>query len=182
MNSVPPERALEAAIRQIEAVAGDPSGGRGLPLPVFLMVSRLGPLFTVDLLIQDAAGRTLLTWRDDAYFGAGWHVRGGVVRYKETIAERIRKCAAEELGAEVTFEATPLAVEEEIDPAQRTRGHNVALLYRCHLLGEPDPGRRASPALGGPRRDEWAWHERCPDNMLPVHRRYARFLDAGTRR
>jgi colanic acid biosynthesis protein WcaH len=170
---------LEAAIRQIEAAAGDPRGGRGVPLPVFLMISRLVPLFTVDLLVQDAEGRTLLTWRDDAYFGAGWHVPGGAVRYKETIAQRIQACAAEELGAEVAFDPVPLAVEEEIDPAQRTRGHNVALLYRCRLLAGPDPARRAAP--GRPRPDEWAWHERSPDDLLPVHRRYARFLGAPPR-
>ena len=181
MDNEPPESALEAAIRQIEQAVGDPGDGRGLPLPVFLMISRLVPLFTVDLLIRDTQGRTLLTWRDDAYFGAGWHVPGGAVRYKETIAERIRKCAAEELGAEVTFEAVPVAVEEEIDPAQRTRGHNVALLYRCHLLSGPDPARRARPAAGERRRAEWAWHERCPDNLLPVHRRYARIIGATPR-
>jgi colanic acid biosynthesis protein WcaH len=167
---------LEAAIREIEAASGDPSGGRGLPLPVFLMISRLIPLFTVDLLIQDDRGRTLLTWRDDEHFGAGWHIPGGALRYKETIAERLHKCAEEELGARITFVPEPVAVEEEIDPEQRTRGHNIALLYRCRLVSGPDRARQAMP--GSPRRDEWAWHERCPENMLPVHRRYARFLDS----
>jgi colanic acid biosynthesis protein WcaH len=169
---------LAQAIQTIEMAAGDPSGGRGVPLPIFLMVSRLVPLFTVDLFIQDEQGGTLLTWRDDAYFGSGWHVPGGAVRYKETLAERIDKCAQEELGATVTFDPVPLAVEEEIDPEQRTRGHNIALLYRCRLLSGPDPSLAADPAH--PQRDQWAWHERCPENMLAVHRRYARFLDPSS--
>ena len=165
---------LADAIRTIEEAVGDPTGGRGLPFEVFLMVTRLVPLFSVDLLIQDERGRTLLTWRDDEYFGAGWHVPGGAVRYKETIAERIATCAREELSAEVTFDPTPLAVEEEIDPHQRTRGHNIALLYRCRLLSGPDPALAADPSH--PQRDQWAWHDRCPQQMLPVHQRYARFL------
>jgi colanic acid biosynthesis protein WcaH len=167
--------ALANAIRTVEDAVGEPRGG--LPLEVFLMVTRLVPLFTVDLFVQDDRGRTLLTWRDDQYFGAGWHVPGGAVRYKETIAERIAKCAREELGAEVTFNPAPLSVEEEIDPEQRTRGHNIALLYRCRLVSGPDPALAADPAR--PQRDQWAWHERCPEQMLPVHQRYARLLGQG---
>ena len=171
------ERDLAEAIARVEAAVGDPVARGGLPLPVFLMVSRLVPVFTVDLFIQDAQGRTLLTWRDDEYFGAGWHIPGGAVRFKETIATRISLCAREELGAEVTFDPQPLAVEEEIDPLQRTRGHNIGMLYRCTLLSGPDPARQAAP--GRPQRDEWAWHAHCPPDMLPVHLRYARFFAGG---
>ena len=171
MSTVP----LATAIAQVEAAAGDPSGGKRLPLPVFLMITRLVPLFTVDLLIQDA-GRILLTWRDDEWFGAGWHLPGSAVRYKETIAARLQLCADEELGATVALPQPllPLAVEEEIDAAQRTRGHNIALLYPCRLLSGPDPAREADPAR--PQPGQWAWHATCPADMLPVHRRYARLF------
>jgi colanic acid biosynthesis protein WcaH len=40
-------------------------------------------------------GRTLLTWRDDESFGAGWHVPGGIIRYKETAADRIVRLRAQ---------------------------------------------------------------------------------------
>ena len=166
------ESALESAIATIEAAAGDRRGG--LPLPIFLLFTRLLPLATVDLLIQDERGRTLLTWRDDVIFGRGWHIPGGAIRYKETIADRLHACAATELGAAITFDPHPLAVEEEIDPVQATRGHNLALLYRCHLVRGPD--WRLAWTGGAPDRDQWAWHARCPEDMLAVHRRYARFF------
>ena len=87
----------------------------------------------VDLLIQDDRSRTLLTWRDDEFFGPGWHVPGGIIRYKESAADRIRACAREELGADVSSDAAPLLVLERIGD-QDTSGHHISLLYRCRLL------------------------------------------------
>jgi len=67
---------------------------------VFALVSRVTPLVNVDLLIKDEQRRTLLTWRDDEFFGAGWHVPGEIIRYKESAADRIRTCARLELEAQ----------------------------------------------------------------------------------
>src|SRR6185295_12919473 len=62
---------------------------RDLPEDMFLLVSRLTPLVNVDLLIKDNQNRTLLTWRDDEYYGAGWHIPGGIIRFRETAADRV---------------------------------------------------------------------------------------------
>jgi ADP-ribose pyrophosphatase YjhB (NUDIX family) len=123
--------------------------------------------------VQDDRARTLLTWRDDEFFGAGWHVPGGIIRYKETAADRIRACAHEELDAGVAFDAAPLLVSEFIRD-QRSRGHFISLLYRCRLLSPLDEAKRAGndpPAPG-----QWRWHEGCPPDLLAVHRPYARFF------
>ena len=109
--------------RHSEAALGDPR--QGLPEEVFLFASRITPLINVDLLIQDDAGRTLLTWRDDE-LGQGWHIPGGIIRYKETSAERIRECARLELGAEVSFDAAPLLVLETIRPHRSLSGTSLA--------------------------------------------------------
>ena len=66
----------------LDSWALDPNGG--LPEELFLFVSRLVPMVNVDLFISDDQGRVLLTWRDDEIFGAGWHIPGGMIRYKET--------------------------------------------------------------------------------------------------
>ena len=118
----------------LESAIADPR--LGLPKEIFLFASRIVPLINVDLLIQDGAGRTLLTWRDDEFFGTGWHVPGGVIRYKEMAADRIHACAREELGAEVAFEGVPLLVSEHITD-NKNRGHANSLLYRCTLLTPP---------------------------------------------
>src|ERR1022692_4518995 len=112
----------QAAISNLLSAIGDPHGG--LPEDIFLFVSRIVPLVNVDLLIQDDAGRTLLTWRDDRFFGAGWHVPGGIIRYKEAAADRVRACAREELGADVSFDGVPLLVTETIRE-QPERGHFI---------------------------------------------------------
>jgi ADP-ribose pyrophosphatase YjhB (NUDIX family) len=151
--------------------AGDP---RDMPEVLFLLVSRLTPLVNVDLLIKDAQNRTLLTWRDDEFYGAGWHLPGGVIRFRETAGERVRAVARGELGADVSFEPTPLWVAESIDRTREIRGHFISLLYRCALttaLGTELEYRAGRPAPG-----LWQWHAGCPANLLTVHRVYQRFF------
>ncbi len=163
---------FSAAIAPLETALGDPR--QGLPEEVFLFVSRIAPLINVDLLIQDDGGRTLLTWRDDQFFGAGWHIPGGIIRYKETAAARIVACARQELGAEVSFDAAPLAVLENIRP-HRNRGHFISLLYRCRLLAPPRETLRADdshpPAAGA-----WRWHQGPPPDLLEAQANYAPFF------
>src|SRR5579863_6875143 len=127
------------AIAILESGIGDPH--LGLPEEIFLFVSRIAPLVNVDLLIQDEAGRTLLTWRDDEFFGTGWHVPGGIIRYKETIADRIQACAKEELGAQVSFDPAPILISETIRD-QQNRAHSISLLHRCRLLAPLEGGRQ----------------------------------------
>ena len=61
----------------------------GLPQEIFYFVSRTTPMVNVDLLIKDERKRTLLAWRNDALAGEGWHLPGGIIRFKEKIEERL---------------------------------------------------------------------------------------------
>jgi len=162
---------LQAAMSIVEAAVGDPQAG--LPREVFLFVSRLTPLVNVDLLIQDLRGRTLLTWRDDEFYGTGWHVPGGIIRFKETFAERIAACAREELGCGASSEGPPLMVVQGISP-QATRGHAIAFLYRCRLFGAPEEARRATS--NRPSAGQWRWHDGAPPDLLDAQRGYAPLL------
>jgi ADP-ribose pyrophosphatase YjhB (NUDIX family) len=148
-------------------------GRRDLPEDLFLLISRLTPFVNVDLLIKDEQNRTLLTWRDDEFYGAGWHLPGGIIRFRETAGERVLAVARSELGADVTFEPSPLWVAELIDRTRETRGHCISLLYRCALTGAP---RKELEYRGAPAPGLWKWHARCPPDLLPVHRVYERFL------
>ena len=73
----------------------------GLPDELFRFISRITPLVNIDLLIKDDLGRTLLSWRDDQYFGAGRHLPGGVIRFKEVLETRIKNVAESEIGVEI---------------------------------------------------------------------------------
>jgi ADP-ribose pyrophosphatase YjhB (NUDIX family) len=130
-------------------------------------------MVNVDLFISDDQGRVLLTWRDDEIFGAGWHVPGGMIRYKETAEDRIRATAREELGAEVAFDGAPI-VEQIIEPERRPRGHLVALLYKCRLISPLNEAIQFKD--GEPQRGQWAWHTRWPDNIIAAHKPYGKFF------
>jgi colanic acid biosynthesis protein WcaH len=132
----------------------------------------MAPLINVDLLVQDEHGRTLLTWRDDEHFRAGWHLPGGIIRYKEHAVDRVVKCAEDELGTRVTFEPVPITVVETIREV-RDRGHFISLLYRCRLAGEASPMLRAGDH---PKRGEWRWFERAPEDLIKVHDVYRPFF------
>jgi colanic acid biosynthesis protein WcaH len=163
---------VRKAIDLLEASIGNPS--EGLREDVFLFVSRVTPLINVDLLIKDERHRTLLTWREDAFHVPGWHVPGGIVRYKETLADRIAAVARGELGTRVRFEKQPLAINEIIDRSRADRGHFISLLFECALISPADPGlicRGSSPRSG-----QWAWHAGCPAKLISVHEIYRPFI------
>ena len=159
-------------IREVETWVDAKTGG--LPEELFLFVSRITPLINVDLLIQDDSGRTLLTWRSDQFYGPGWHVPGGIIRFKEAAADRIRMVAEQELGAVVEFDAAPILVREGIKPERRERAHFISLLYKCRLLSDLDPRRRYS--ADAPASDQWQWHKICPENLIQEQRSYAAFM------
>src|SRR5438105_3537937 len=100
---------LEDHVAAIDSFIGDPR--QGLPKPVFDLLSRITPVVNVDLLIRNDRREILLTWRDDELYH-GWHVPGGVVRFKERMADRVAAVARIELGTAVTMKPEPLAVNE----------------------------------------------------------------------
>ena len=159
------------AFAALDAWVGEPKDG--LPEEFFLFLSRYTPLVNVDLLIQDE-GRTLLTWRKDETYGAGWHVPGGIIRYRETAEDRIRATARRELGVDVAFDAGPIAIEQAMDLSRRERGHFISLVYRCRLLGPPDPA--LGYVAGAPKRDQWAWHRGCPPDLIEAQSHYRRLF------
>lgn len=163
---------LSAIVSKLEALPIVATGG--LPEELFLYVSSITPLVNVDLLIKDDHGRTLLTWRDDSYFEPGWHVPGGIIRFKETFMDRICAVAKIELGATVRADTLPLAVNEVIHPSSSARGHFVSFLFKCALTSAPD-GRRCFRS-GDPLAGQWCWHRMPPHNLLTVQNMYRPFF------
>ena len=162
---------INKSITRIEESIKDPS--IGLPEEIFLLISRITPLINVDLLIKNN-DKTLLTWRAKGETTKpGWHVPGGIIRYKETIADRICAVAKNELGTKVSFENNPLAINE-IMLKQINRGHFISLLYSCQLLEEPDPDKEFKGGI--PNLGEWSWHEHPPELLISTHSIYKKYL------
>lgn len=166
---------IKKIIDLLESLIEDPS--EGLPEEIFLFVSRITPIINVDLLIKNEQNQTLLTWRDDGYYPAGWHIPGGIVRYKEKISDRIKAVAASELGARIKFKKESLVVNEVIIPARRNRGHFISLLYECTLISPLDENLKYEKGI--PKPGQWAWYNKCPKNIIPVHRMYRKFIEGG---
>jgi len=161
---------LKQAISLLEAEITD--SNIGLPIEIFEFISRLTPLVNIDLLIKDEKGRTLLSWRDDQFAGVGWHIPGGIVRFKEKLATRINKTAEQEIGCLVQFNPEPIAINE-IDCSHITRGHFISFLYECHLHSNFIPNNND---LSSTDSGYLAWHDSCPENLVKSHEMYRKFL------
>ena len=158
---------ISKVIELLEETVSDASQGLGEEL--FHAVSKLTPMVNVELLIRDEEGRTLLTWRDDELYGPGWHFPGGVLRFKETFAQRIETVARLELGSTVSHAEHPDQVRASMNETRDIRGHFVSLLFYCQLTSPLDDNRKATNAE--PQKGQWAWHTQKPDNLLPVQDR-----------
>ena len=146
---------------------------QGLPEEVFLFASRITPMVNVDLLIQDETGRTLLAWRNDGHTGCGWHVPGGIIRFKEKLETRIQKVAETEIGTNLEYNPEPIAVNQII-LEQNTRGHFISFLYKCFLSKDFTPENKG---LTNTDAGYLQWHNTCPDNLLEVQSIYRRFIN-----
>lgn len=159
------------AIAALNKQVPDPSAG--LPDEVFYYISRTTPLVNIDLLIKDENGRTLLSWRNDEYAGKGWHVPGGIIRFKETLETRIKKVAETEIGVAVKYDPTPVAMNELIHHERDLRGHFISILYKGSLPASFIPENRGlSPDDAG----YLMWHDSCPSGLIKYHEIYRRYI------
>ena len=158
-----------------EALKLIPNSKAGLPQEAFYFVSQLTPMINVDLLVKNKLGQTLLTWRDDKFYGPAWHIPGGIIRFKEKIEDRINKVAENELGCEVKFCTTPLDIREMMNKDRDIRGHFISMLYSCEIVGNPDNLKRSLD--NNPQHGQWAWHEEAPQNLLRVHEPFRKFIN-----
>ena len=156
---------ITQAIELLSSFIGNPS--KGLPEEIFLFISKITPLVNVDLLIKDEQNRTLLTWRDDGFASAGWHLPGGIIRYKETLADRIKAVAKNELRALVDYNPVPLATKECLIKDRQVRGHFSSFLYQCRLIDKLDESLKYNSEA--PHANQWLWHSNCPCNIISAH-------------
>jgi len=160
---------IESDLDNVLAHTGNPE--EGLPDAVFHFVRKITPLVNVDLLIR-RNGCSLLAWREDEY-DTGWHIPGGIVRFREALLSRINAVALHEIGATVDSESGPCELTQL---RHHPRGHFISLLYRCNLTSEIDPSRFYS-GLGKPKNGSLSWIRGVPDDLYPAQRFYADWLD-----
>ena len=145
---------------------------KGLPESIFLFLTRISPMINVDLLVKNNRGQTLLTWRKKGEkYPAGWHVPGGIIRFKEKASERVKKVAKLELGSEVLFDENPIFIKE-IFLNQKNRSHFISLLYLCKLKNKIKINFK-----NGINNEKMQWFSKCPKNIIKPHVIYKRFIN-----
>jgi colanic acid biosynthesis protein WcaH len=149
-----------------------PNPSEGLPEEVFFFISRITPMVNVDLLIKDENGRILLSWRDDQFVGTGWHIPGGIVRFKEKLEKRLLKVAEKEIGTAVEFNPVPIAINQIICE-HNTRGHFISILYKCFLSSKFIP---KNIGLSNKDKGYLMWHNSCPENLVKVQDIYRKYM------
>jgi len=165
---------IESLIKNLDTFIPDPK--KGLPLDVFYFVSRMTPLVNVDLLIKNEKNETLLTWRHDQFYH-GWHIAGGILRFKETFADRLNAVAKAEFGVQIEFDSEPVVVQEKILPTRDVRGHFISFLYRCRLLSALDEKLKCSDPEA-PKHGQWMWHKGSPRQLIPPHEAFRKYIEA----
>lgn len=161
---------IQEAVEYLKSQIDDPC--EGLPQDVFYFISRIVPMVNVDLLIKDDHGRILLSWRDDGFAKAGWHIPGGIIRFKEKFETRIQKVAQFELGTTVECDSEPVAMNQVIR-SHETRGHFISFLYQCKV---PDGYVPKNDGLSEGDLGYLKWHDFCPEDLVDVHEMYRKFL------
>jgi len=146
----------------------------GLPEEIFEFITKITPIINVDLLIKDKRGRTLLSWRDDDLHGKGWHVPGGIVRFREKFEERIKMVAKLEIGyPDLIFDSSPITITQIINKERDIRGHFISLLYRCFIPDDFIPDNRN---LSSNDNGYLKWHNKCPEDLLMVQEIYRKYI------
>jgi colanic acid biosynthesis protein WcaH len=83
----------------------------------------------------------------------------------------VLKVAQLELDASVEFEPLPLLVDEMMNPDRDVRGHFISMVFKCRLIGELDPKRRAD-SIATAENGHWTWVSSMPTNMIKQQLRF----------
>lgn len=153
-----------------------PNAKQGLPHEVFLFISSLTPMVNVELIIKNEQRQTLLVWRHDEFYH-GWHLPGGILRFKEKFSDRIAAVAKSELGATVDTNVAPLKLFERTVEHRDVRGHFISLLYKCQLLSPPDAQIKCTD-ISAPVPGQWMWHTGCPEKLIKPHEIFREYIEA----
>ncbi len=106
---------------------------------------KLTPLVSIDLIIEDKAGRILLGMRENEPAKGFWFVPGGRILKNERIANAFERIIKDELGLEISYDqAEFVGVFEHLYPTNFAKKegfgtHYVVLAHRVKLISDAEP-------------------------------------------
>ena len=143
----------------------------GLPYHLFSYVSTITPLVNIDILLVDYSNRILLSWRDDGTYGPGWHIPGGVVRFKENLLSRVSKVCSNELSIDSISDIQLIQVNQIMNKHRDFRGHFLSFLFvaRCDSTALPSVP---------PEQGTCQWFDVIPHPVIPQHARFIPVIES----
>jgi ADP-ribose pyrophosphatase YjhB (NUDIX family) len=152
-------------------------GRDGLGKNLYETISRLTPSVSVELIIRDLRRKmTLLTWRDDELYGPGWHVPGGVVRFKEKLICRAEKVLEKEIGVQSAKISGPVGHHEIFNSERDKRGHFISFVYNVVLhSGLKHTEKTSNDKIYA---GDWRWFSVCPDNLISNQEDLRQYINA----
>ena len=166
---------LNLAIKELQKVMDeegiDPT--KGLPKELFHFATTLIPCANIDLFVTRGS-QLLLTWRNDEFYGQGWHIPGGCLRMRETLDKRIQETAMIEIGTKVLYDPDSFITREVMIKEERpwlknqlVRSHNISMLFDCHL---PDGFDVRNSSSDEHKVGYLKWFDHSPDDLLKAHK------------
>jgi ADP-ribose pyrophosphatase YjhB (NUDIX family) len=149
---------LELLVRLLEQLRAEGLGVPHMPFEVLRTFRGLVMQTAVEVLLTNAEGAFLLTWRSDDFWH-GWHIPGGYVAPEETTEAACRRIARRELGVDVTLRKLAGAYTWTDHPYASM----ISIVCQCDCGQAPSDGR---------------YFAAIPDGVLPNHRP---FLEAFLR-
>ena len=150
----------------------------GLGKRIFLILSQLTPITNVELIIKTSHNKSLLIFRDDEFYGPGWHLPGGVLRFKEKSSTRIIKTIENEIGvfSPKIQDIKLIGIFEIVNLKMIVRSHFISLIFKVTLEENANQFKDFNPHneyLNG----EVAAHVESPNNLIKEHLKYKDLID-----
>lgn len=167
---------LEATISRLRQIIKEQGLDftKGLPESLFVFATTLMPVINIDILASNEKGEVLLTWRDDKFYGQGWHIPGGCIRIRESVDDRVRITALTELGTKVNYKKEDMIVREYMEGSrpwlddELERCHNISLLFPATV-----PKDYVIDNKGKKEHDVGyiKWFNCIPEDLLDAHKK-----------
>lgn len=149
----------------------------GLPQHLFNYVSTITPMINVDIFVYSETDKTFpLIWRDDGLYGPGWHIPGGIIRFKESAKDRLKQTIINELELDPPRYYYLIEANEITNNTRDLRGHFISLLYAAKLSDHKQKAKGTHEILR--KNGEVCWFKEIPDNIIIQHRRYINSMSA----
>ncbi len=136
---------------------------RFIPDKAYRPFHRLVPWPAVEVLIHDAEGQFLLSYRDDQDL-RGWHIPGGYMKPNETIDAACNRIVRKEGVVATGVDNLRLIAAHPWTQGEHPYGYPLSLIIACRAIGEVQA------------RSDLQWFSEIPPTIIPVHRPFLDFF------